>query len=589
MADNTIEIEVEIDGKKGFAKLKTDALFAGKESGEALGESFQASAQKSIAGVKSVIASIAAIATGVFVKSAIEAATQQEDAVNKLSIALANAGRLSDTAMTSFKGFADELQRTTKFADEQVLAFSSLATNYTKTNEQAQKLVQSSIDLSAATGIDVTSAIEILGRSLNGFNKGLQSSIPGFGKFTEEALRSGAALDFIQQRFGGSAVNEIKTFSGAVAVVKNAFGEVLESVGEVITKSPAAIETIKAIGKAFLQIAGFIRESFSGDTLRSFILSALDIARIFNSTITPALSAFMEVGKVVFQATRLAIFGVLEAAGDLGLGIETLLNKVGLISDEKLAKSVETAGLLKEQVQQAADGLAEAVGSFNLTSDAATNMDETIKGLSNTLQQLPSQISEPLANTTAQIKDHTDAWVKALQAARDGAATALLGGLKNVVSASLQAIGASLVQGTAAFSDFKKVILNIIGDMLIQVGIAMIPFGLLIDAIKAAFAGFSGAALIGIGALLVVLGGALKAAAAGSFAASVGGGGGGGGTSAGASEVDLGTQSGEPQKPKTEVVVNVQGNIFNGREQAQLIAENLQEYFDTNSGILAKG
>jgi hypothetical protein len=41
-------------------------------------------------------------------------------------------------------------------------------------------------------------------------------------------------------------------------------------------------------------------------------------------------------------------------------------------------------------------------------------------------------------------------------------------------------------------------------------------------------------------------------------------------------------------KPKTEVVVQVQGNVFNGREQAQLIAEGLNEWFDTNGGILAR-
>ena len=60
------------------------------------------------------------------IKASVNAFQEAEDATNRFGIALASLGKFSATAVSDFREFAREIQRTTRFTDEAVTAAGAL-------------------------------------------------------------------------------------------------------------------------------------------------------------------------------------------------------------------------------------------------------------------------------------------------------------------------------------------------------------------------------------------------------------------------------------------------------------------------------
>lgn len=176
-------------------------------------------------------------AIGDFVKGSVNAAEEQENAINRLSQALRAAGDFSEEAVADFNNFASELQRTTKFADDVTLNSLALAKSFGATNEQAKNLVLAAANLSATFGGTLEQNVEKLGKTFDGTSGKLAKYIPELKGLTEEQLRAGKAADIINSKFGGAAQAEINTYTGRMIVLTNAFGDLQEIIGESVTKS----------------------------------------------------------------------------------------------------------------------------------------------------------------------------------------------------------------------------------------------------------------------------------------------------------------------------------------------------------------
>jgi len=173
-----------------------------------------------------------------FIFDSIKASAEQEAALNRLGQALRNTGEFSNAAIEDFSAFAGELQKTSVYADEVVLNQLALAKSFGATNEQAKNLVQGAANLSASIGGTLEQNVEILSKSLNGLvGKGLKAAIPELKSLSQEALNSGAAIDLVNQKFGGSAQAQLNTYEGSLVALKNSFGELQEIVGDVVTQS----------------------------------------------------------------------------------------------------------------------------------------------------------------------------------------------------------------------------------------------------------------------------------------------------------------------------------------------------------------
>jgi hypothetical protein len=175
-----------------------------------------------------------------FALGLVNAAIEQENAINRLAQSLRASGSYSQEALDDFLDFASGLQQVSIYGDEVVASQLAVAKSMGASNQQAKELVHAAANLSATFGGSLEERVSQLGKTLSGTGGKLESLIPGFKALTEEQLKSGAAFDFVNSKYSGAAANELTTYSGKVTAMKNAYSDLQEEIGAFITTSSTA-------------------------------------------------------------------------------------------------------------------------------------------------------------------------------------------------------------------------------------------------------------------------------------------------------------------------------------------------------------
>lgn len=187
-----------------------------------------------------------------FILDSIDAAAEQESALNKLAQSLRATGEFSDQAVEDFSNFASALQKVSVFGDEVVIGQLAIAKSLGATNEQAKQLVEAAANLAATFGGSLDENVFKLGKTLNGVvNRDLKAAIPELKGLSEEALRSGEALRLINERFGGAAASELNTYAGSTTALSNAFSDLQEELGGFITGSDLVNDAVNFLKSSF--------------------------------------------------------------------------------------------------------------------------------------------------------------------------------------------------------------------------------------------------------------------------------------------------------------------------------------------------
>lgn len=215
-----------------------------------------------------------------FASDLVSAASVQEDAINRLNTALSITGKFSNEASEDLQNFASALQATSKFGDEAILSSAGLIQNLARLDTEGLKqATQSAADLSAALGIDLESASSLVAKALNGQTGALARYGIQVKKGATDTETFANVITALNNQFGGSAAAQLNTFSGALAQAKNAYGDIFEEAGTVITQNRGVIIVLQEATKAFLKITEFIKENRQAisDLIRDGIIKLLNI------------------------------------------------------------------------------------------------------------------------------------------------------------------------------------------------------------------------------------------------------------------------------------------------------------------------
>ena len=327
--------------------------------------------------------------------SVVDAAQQQEKSVAALDQALASLGPAAAGASEALQAQAAALEATTQFGDEAIIQNQALALNLGVSADQAGKLTQAAVELSAGLGVSLESATTNLARTMNGFRGELGELVPEVATMGVEALKSGAALDVVLDRFGGQA--QTKTFSGLIAQLGNAWGTVKEKLGAAITENEAirgSLERLKNVitSPAFLDAIDFIATGFATITLNAVeLVSKVGAAK-------ETLEKFAD--KVKALKDR-----VIEALGPLG----TFIGFIG----GKLVDQATAGVTLLGRVGDAFGWVAEQTGiasDFNDAYERSTvKADESARQFQDRLLGLAAAGGDELAPTLEDLGDKTNA------------------------------------------------------------------------------------------------------------------------------------------------------------------------------------
>ena len=390
MANVLIDIAAEFTGKKGFkqAETATEKMTKNvKKLAGALGLAF---------GGQQILA---------YGKAAVKAAAADEKAQKQLALALKNVGLGRDAA--SSEDYIQRLQSEFGILDDKLRpAYQTLAVATQNTTE-AQRLLNLSLDISAATGKDLASVTGALSRAYLGNNAALSRLGVGISKAD---LKAGKFEDIISQlegTFKGAATQSANTFQGSIDKLGVAAANASEIIGT------GLIDALKGLGDQ--------------DSVDNLANSMQDVA-IYTADVIRGIGVLIEkfkglpgVGFLDIQMIPIlgAYISALNAAGKASNSGQSGINAQGLADLARL-QSIYAARTLKTKTKLTAEEtkalkaarLKAAIDKANLAllkGEEVFDMDkiQIAAALTNQAQQLGKATSAAqvlqIANDTARL------------------------------------------------------------------------------------------------------------------------------------------------------------------------------------------
>tara|TARA_A100001201_G_scaffold138968_1_gene130452 strand:+ start:139 stop:1869 length:1731 start_codon:yes stop_codon:yes gene_type:complete len=253
MANKKINIDIQTKGAKKSKDELSGLTGAINKVGKAAGI-----ASAAYFGAKGLI--------GAF-SSVIEASARQEQAEKALEVAL---GKTSKSLLDQ----ASALQQMTTAGDEAIIEQQAFLASLKFTEDQIKTIIPVALDLSAATGISLESAVRNTSKTFSGLAGELGELVPQLRDLTQEEMKAGKAVEVLGDLFEGQAAKQSETLAGSLTQMSNAVGDAGEAIGSLL--SPIVISTANAI-KTLAEGVGDVVERFKnfGTEVEDVIITAL--------------------------------------------------------------------------------------------------------------------------------------------------------------------------------------------------------------------------------------------------------------------------------------------------------------------------
>jgi len=350
MANVVIDIAAEFVGNKAFkqADAATDKLTKNvKTLAKTFGVAFSATA---------VLA---------YSKNAIKAAAADEKAQNQLALALKNVGLGRDAA--SSESYIQRLQTEFGILDDDLRpAYQTLAVAVQDTNE-AQRLLNLALDISASTGKDLGSVTAALSRAYLGNNTALSKLGVGISKADLKSKSFKQITDQLTTTFAGSALAAANSYQGSIDKLAVASANASEIIGTGLIDALKGLgdqESVDDLAKNMEAAALYTADVIRGIGVLIEKLKSLPGVSSFNIGMIPIVGSYFQIlrdlGKVTSEINYTAAASA--TAFEKGFG--------------QSAKIVKNAKVLttEEQKQLKAKQLKLAIDKANLVLGKGTDV-----------------------------------------------------------------------------------------------------------------------------------------------------------------------------------------------------------------------
>lgn len=160
----------------------------------------------------------------------------QATAEKQLEIAAKNNPYLNEQNVKALKDYASQLQNIGTVGDETIIPFMAQLASAGRSQEEIQKILAASLDISAAGVMSLDQAVTQLNATYSGNIGLLGRQYSDLKNLTDEELKSGKAVDVLAQKFKGVAEETAKA-TGTSEQLKNAIGDFKEEIGASFEKN----------------------------------------------------------------------------------------------------------------------------------------------------------------------------------------------------------------------------------------------------------------------------------------------------------------------------------------------------------------
>ena len=320
-----IDIAAEFVGNKAFkqADAATDKLTKNvKTLAKTFGVAFSATA---------VLA---------YSKNAIKAAAADEKAQNQLALALKNVGLGRDAA--SSEAYIQRLQSEFGILDDNLRpAYQTLAVAVQDTNE-AQRLLNLALDISASTGKDLGSVTAALSRAYLGNNTALSKLGVGISKADLKSKSFKQITDQLTTTFAGSALAAANSYQGSIDKLAVASANASEIIGTGLIdalKSLGDQESVDDLAKNMEAAAVYTADVIRGIGVLIEKLKSLPGVSSFNIGMIPIVGSYFQIlrdlGKVTSEINYTAAASATAFEKGFGQSAKIVKNAKVLTTEEQ--------------------------------------------------------------------------------------------------------------------------------------------------------------------------------------------------------------------------------------------------------------
>lgn len=219
---------VEGEVAKGLGKADSEFDKAGKRQGGLFG-SIVGGSMLGALGADAIKGAISGI-TGYFSDS-IETYKEAEQAQVRLQDAYTRFPAVANVSIESLRALNTEIMNKTRFDDDALATGQATLAQYGLTGDQLAQLTPLLADYAAKTGVDATTAADQLGKAMLGQGRALKGVGIDFVDTGSVAGNFAQVMDGLTTQVGGFAETEGLSAAGTAERMKNAFGELQETIG----------------------------------------------------------------------------------------------------------------------------------------------------------------------------------------------------------------------------------------------------------------------------------------------------------------------------------------------------------------------
>jgi hypothetical protein len=392
MPEKEYRIVVELDSKKG------------KKGAKDLDRSVSV-LNRRIGRISPLAAAAGVAMAGLFARSVINAAKEQELAIAKMEAVLKSTEGVSGATSGAIQQFAAELQELTGIGDETTIAMSSVLLTFTNLQgDVLPRTIKAVQDVSTIMGTDFTSQAVQLGKALNDpvanlgalgrvgiqFSEVQKDLIKDLAATNRLAEAQGIILGEIERQYGGAAAAARDTLGGALKALSSEWGDLLE----VIAAESGGGSSFRTAIEAWIRWIKWLKENFA----------LLGVA--WNNTVADIIQAMANFSKSMEPIAKMMakLPGVADDMGDKFKAATKALNDMasGMRDKANAALDSHVTKLVEADTKNAE--FAEGLGH---TESAADDAADAVKGLSMEVRAFRSAVEEELA---------TEAWLEEFEA-----------------------------------------------------------------------------------------------------------------------------------------------------------------------------
>jgi len=196
-----------------------------------------------------------------FIGSSTRMAIEQEKTFRTLQSAIELTGKSYSKASSQLNNLFNELQRTTVYGDTETARVLQQLITLTGDYEGSIKNLPIVLDMASSGLFDVNTAARYVGMAMSGNIEMLGRYIPELKASNNEHIKlmntqekAAYAMDILREKFAGFAEKELQTTAGQIKQLENYWGDLKESLGDVVL--PAITPLVKIMRNAILALTG---------------------------------------------------------------------------------------------------------------------------------------------------------------------------------------------------------------------------------------------------------------------------------------------------------------------------------------------